>query len=173
MYRLSEVPLLSAKQIDERLETLAAEIKPYDFDCVVSVLTGAFTFTADLCRRIATPKMRVAFIRAASYGASTESSGTLKVSGLDKIDIRGKKVLLIDDILDSGRTMFELTKKLADLGAKEFKTCVLLNKESRHEVDMHANFVGFNIENQFVVGYGLDYADDYRTLPDIWTLVEA
>lgn len=173
MYKMSKAPLLTAVQIQERIEALAAQIAPCDFDVILSVLTGGFMFTTDLCRHIATPKLQVAFIKASSYGNSTESSGELKISGLEHLNIRGKKVLVIDDILDSGNTMKELVHKLADFGAKELKTCVLLNKPARRAVDFNVDFVGFDIENKFVVGYGLDYANDYRTLPEIWTLEEA
>lgn len=170
MYKMSSTPLVTAAQIADRLGTLASEIKKFDPEVILSVLTGSYIFSADLSRLLANPTLRIAFIKASSYGNSTESSGKLEVSGLEKIDIRGKRVLLIDDILDTGHTMFELTKILSNFGASAIKTCVLLNKESRRVVDFHADFVGFEIENEFVVGYGLDFASDYRTFPDIWTL---
>lgn len=172
MYKLSSQPLITVKQINERLDTLAKEIKPFDFDIVLSVLTGSYIFTADLTRRISDPKLRITFIKASSYGNSTQSSKDLQITGLENLDFQDKKVLLIDDILDTGHTLYFLNKILAEKGAKDIKTCVLLNKEARREVDFHANFVGFNIDNQFVVGYGLDMANDYRTLPEIWTVRE-
>ena len=172
MYRMSAKPLISAQEINERLDTLSAEIAPCGFDIVVAALTGSFMFTADICRRIATPGLHIAFIRASSYGNSTESSGSLQLSGLEKLDIRGKKVLLIDDILDTGTTLLGVTQKLAEQHPASIKTCVLLNKESRRTQDIHADFVGFEVEDKFVVGYGLDYADMYRTFPEIWTLEE-
>ena len=92
--------------------------------------------------------------------------------GLEKIDIKGKKILMVDDIADTGTTMLGLCKMLQEAGAQEIRTCVLLNKQERREVDLTADFVGFEIANEFVVGYGLDYANDYRFLPDIWTLQE-
>jgi len=172
MYKLSNAPLIPAQQIDKRLESLASEMKACDFDIILSALTGSYIFAADLSRKIASSKLQVAFIKASSYGESVVSSGNVRISGLEKIEIANKRVLLVDDILDTGRTMNALVQTLAELGPASIKTCVLLNKESRRTVDCHADFVGFEIENKFVVGYGLDYADDYRTLPDIWTLEE-
>ena len=179
MYRMSEKPLISADQIRERMVTLAREIvSAYDYDILLSALTGAYMFTADLSRELAKAQgakanqKRIAFIKASSYGNSTESSGKLQVSGLEKIDIKGKKILMVDDIADTGCTLLGLSNLLKDAGAKEVRTCVLLNKQERREVDIKADFVGFEIENEFVVGYGLDFAEDYRTLPEIWTLQE-
>jgi hypoxanthine phosphoribosyltransferase len=172
MYQLSKAPLLNAQQIDKRLESLAQELKACDFDIILSVLTGSYIFTADISRRIACPNLQIAFIKASSYGNSTESQGKVQISGIEKIEIKNKRVLLIDDILDTGNTMCALVKTLTELSPASIKTCVLLNKESRRTVDYHADFVGFDIENKFVVGYGLDYANDYRTLPEIWTLEE-
>ena len=172
MFKLSKAPLISALQIDKRLESLALELKAFDFDVILSALTGSYIFTADISRRIAKPKLQIAFIKASSYGDSTESNGKVKISGLGDIDIKDKRVLVVDDILDTGNTMNALVDALAEFHPASLKTCVLLNKESRRTVDYHADFVGFEIENKFVVGYGLDYANDYRTLPEIWTLEE-
>ena len=169
---MSNAPLISAQQIDKRLESLAQELKACDFDVILSALTGSYMFTADISRRIARPQLQIAFIKTSSYGNSTESQGSVKISGIENLDIKGKRVLIVDDILDTGNTMFSLVKTLTELSPASIKTCVLLNKESRRTVDYHADFVGFEIENKFVVGYGLDYANDYRTLPEIWTLEE-
>ncbi|WP_297699146.1 hypoxanthine phosphoribosyltransferase [uncultured Fibrobacter sp.] len=180
MYKMSEKPLISEKRIRERVSTLAQEIVvAYDFDILLSALTGAYMFTADLCREIARVQgpaaiqKRIAFIKASSYGDSTESSGKLQVQGLERINLQGKKVLMIDDIADTGTTLLGLLDMLKNAGAKEVRTCVLLNKQERREVNVTADFVGFEIANEFVVGYGLDYANDYRMLPEIWTLQEA
>lgn len=179
MYRMSDKPLISAEEIRERVATLAREIAAaYDYDILLSALTGAYMFTADLTRELSKaqgPKAiqkRIAFIKASSYGDSTESSGKLQVRGLDKLDLNGKKILMIDDIADTGTTLLGLSVQLKEAGAKEVRTCVLLNKQERREVDIKADFVGFEIENEFVVGYGLDFAEDYRALPEIWTLQE-
>ena len=172
MYRMSEKPLISKKEIDERLDTLAEELRSENFDIVVSTLLGGFMFTADICRRIAKPELKVAFIKASSYGDGMESSGKVKISGLESLDIAGKNILVIDDILDTGNTMFGITNALRDMGPNKVKTCVLLNKQARRTADIRADFVGFEVENKFIVGCGLDYAGDYRTLPEIWTLEE-
>ena len=172
MYKLSNAPLISAQQIDKRLESLAQELKACDFDVILSALTGSYMFTADISRRIARPQLQIAFIKTSSYGNSTESQGSVKISGIENLDIKDKRVLIVDDILDTGNTMNALVKTLTELGPASIKTCVLLNKESRRTVDYHADFVGFEIENKFVVGYGLDYANEYRTFPEIWTLEE-
>ena len=170
LYKLSNAPLITAQQISNRLESLAQELKACDFDVILSALTGSYMFTADISRKIAKPDLQISFIRASSYGDSTLSSGKVQISGLEKLEIKGKSVLLVDDILDTGNTMFALAQAIAEYSPTSIKTCVLLNKESRRTVDFHADFVGFEIEDKFVVGYGLDYADEYRTLPEIWTL---
>ena len=170
LYKLSNAPLITAQQISNRLESLAQELKACDFDVILSALTGSYMFTADISREIAKPDLQISFIRASSYGDSTLSSGKVQISGLEKLDIKGKRILLVDDILDTGNTMSALVQAIAESSPASIKTCVLLNKESRRTVDFHADFVGFEIEDKFVVGYGLDYADEYRTLPEIWTL---
>ena len=169
---MSEKPLISKKEIDERLDTLAEELRSENFDIIVSTLLGGFMFTADICRRIAKPELKVAFIKASSYGDGMESSGKVKISGLESLDIAGKNILVIDDILDTGNTMLGITNALHDMGPNKVKTCVLLNKQARRTADIRADFVGFEVENKFIVGCGLDYAGDYRTLPEIWTLEE-
>lgn len=172
MYKLSEKPLISRQQIEERLDSLAEELRGEHFDYIISTLTGGFMLTADICRRIASQKLKVAFIKASSYGNGTESSGNVKLSGLESIDITDKNVLVIDDILDSGRTMLGITAALRALGPRQVKTCVLLDKPARRAVEIQADYVGFSIENEFVVGYGLDYANEFRTYPEIWTVRE-
>lgn len=171
---MSEKPMITAEQIQKRVGELATEIAhSFDFDVILSALTGAYMFTSDLSRALANTKHRIVFIKASSYGAGTESSGKLKVSGLENLDLKGKRILLVDDILDTGNTLLTLSTMLKDAGVTELRTCVLMNKEERRTVDFHADFVGFEISNEFVVGYGLDFNEDYRTLPEIWTLVEA
>lgn len=173
MYKMSAKPMISAEQIQTRVKEMAAEIqKAFDFDIILSALTGAFMFTTDLCRAMANTKHRIAFIKTSSYGSGMESSGKLKVTGLEKLDLRGKRVLVVDDILDTGNTMNTLVAMLKEMGVADLRSCVLMNKEERRVVDYHADFVGFEIANEFVVGYGLDFSEDYRTLPEVWTLEE-
>lgn len=170
MYMLSDKPLISAKQIEMRLDEISGQVQEFRPDLILSALTGSFMFTADLSRRLARSDLQIQFIKTSSYGNSTESNGNVSIEGIDHLDLKGKKVLLVDDILDSGRTLYCLVQVLQKLGASSIKTCVLLNKEERRIVDIHADYVGFEIGNEFIVGYGLDYANNYRTYPDIWTL---
>ncbi len=171
---MSEKPMITAEEIQKRVKDLAAEIaRSFNFDVIVSALTGAYMFTADLSRALANTKHRIAFIKASSYGSGMESSGKLQVTGLKKFDLKGKRILLVDDILDTGNTLSALTQMIKEAGAADIRTCVLMNKEERRTVDFHADFVGFEIKNEFVVGYGLDFNEDYRTLPEVWTLIEA
>lgn len=173
MYQMSKKPMIPAREIQARIQTLAKEIaESFEFDIVLSALTGSFMFSTDLVRAMANPSHKIAFIKASSYGSGTESSGKLTVTGLDKLNLKGLRILLVDDILDTGRTMHTLVSMLKEMGVSDLRTCVLLNKEERRAVDYHADFVGFEIANEFVVGYGLDYDDNYRTLPEIWTLEE-
>lgn len=170
MYKVSETPLVSKEAIKDRLEKLSEEINASGkYDILLGVLTGAYIYVADLSRLLkGIPK--VAFVKASSYGDSTESSHNVSFQGLENLQLKGMRVLLIDDILDTGKTIFALLEELKKQGAEEIKTCVLLDKPSRREAAIKADFVGFTIENKFVVGYGLDYAGDYRTLDGIYTL---
>lgn len=173
MYKMSAKPMISAQQLQTRVKELATEVGgSFEFDIVLSALTGAFMFTTDLVRAMANPKHQIKFIKASSYGSGMESSGKLKVSGLDLQELKGKRVLVVDDILDTGNTMFTLVGMLKEAEITELRTCVLMNKEERRTVDFHADYVGFEIANEFVVGYGLDFNEDYRTLPEVWTLIE-
>lgn len=169
MYKVSETPLVSKEEIEKRLIVLAKEVDASgEYDLVLGVLTGAFIVVADLVRNLSC-NPNISFIKASSYGNSTESSSVV-VQGLEKLCLENKRILLVDDILDTGKTFFALVEQLKKLGAKTVKTCVLLDKPSRREADIEADFVGFSIENKFVVGYGLDYAENYRSLNGIFTL---
>lgn len=170
--QLSEKPLLEAEAIQKRIAVLATEIeKEYPCDLLVGVLTGAFIFVADLVRQM-NPDIKLAFVKAESYGDSDTSCGDVRFAGIEKMNVKDKRILVIDDILDTGHTLNALTKLMQDLGAISVKSCVLLDKPSRREVAFEADFKGFVIENLFAVGYGLDYADNYRALPAIYTLQE-
>lgn len=169
MYKVSEKPLVSKEEIEKRLIVLAKEVDASGgYDLVLGVLTGAFIFVADLVRNLSC-NPNISFIKASSYGNSTESSNVV-VQGLENLCLENKRILLVDDILDTGKTFFALVEQLKKLGAKAVKTCVLLDKPSRREVNIEADFVGFSIENKFVVGYGLDYAENHRSLNGIFTL---
>ncbi|MFN3265193.1 MAG: hypoxanthine phosphoribosyltransferase, partial [Aquificaceae bacterium] len=150
--------LISEEKLLQRIKELAREIEEgfgRDF-LVVSLLKGAFVFTADLIRSFKFP-VQVDFMWVSSYGSSQESQGHIKVVKDLERDIEGLKVLLVDDILDTGYTLAEVYRLLQLKGAKEIKTCVLLDKRERRKVPFEADFIGFEVPNLFLVGYGLDW----------------
>jgi hypoxanthine phosphoribosyltransferase len=163
--------LHSAAEIAARVEALAGEIAvrmPGDFT-IIAVLNGAFVFTADLMRALAKRGVhpRVEFVNLKSYGDSTTSSGQVRVIGTLPEDLRGRPVLLLDDILDSGRTLSFAKYLLEGLGGSPVKVAVFADKPSRRVVPLQADFVAFTIPDRFVVGYGLDHAQQWRGLPDL------
>lgn len=165
--------LISQDQLAARIGELARQITADHADggevTIVPILTGAFIFCADLIRRIPLP-IRIGLLTVSSYpGASLATQGSQLV-GQQLGDLRGRHVLLIDDILDSGGTLRLVKPLVAGLGAASVKTCVLLDKNRPGARDVAADYVGFGIPDEFVVGYGLDYDDLYRNLPDIVTL---
>lgn len=168
---LAEV-LLTDSEIKARVKSLAAEIKAVygrnEFT-IVSLINGAVMFTADLMREIDNP-VRLDCIRVSSYGAKTKSIGTPQIIHSLTLDIMKRDVLLIDDILDTGKTLKLVSELIRDLHPASLRTCVLLDKKARREVPLEADFVGFEIPDKFVVGYGLDFAERYRNLPCIGVL---
>jgi hypoxanthine phosphoribosyltransferase len=168
---LSEL-LLSEAQIRRRVKSIAREIKAVYGDgefTIISLINGAVMFTADLMREIDNP-VRLDCIRVSSYGAKTKSIGTPQVIHNLTLDIARRHVLVIDDILDTGKTLQLVSGLIRELKPASLRTCVLLDKKARREVDLEADFVGFEIPNKFVVGYGLDFAERYRNLPGIGVL---
>lgn len=168
---LAEV-LVTEDQIGRRVQELAKEISMIMGNqdlTVVSVLSGSLIFTADLFRHLDVP-LRLDSIRADSYGAGTESLGAPRIGTALKNDIAGRHVLIVDDILDTGRTLKSIVSHLAAAKPASIRTCVLLDKKERREVDIEADFVGFDIPDAFVVGYGLDFAERYRNLRCIGSL---
>jgi len=135
---------------------------------VVSLLNGTVMFLADLIRHLSLP-LRLDFIGVSSYGLGTESGDLVFTKEL-RLDVQGRDVLLIDDILDTGKTLHRVLAKLRALKPRRIKTCVLLNKATRRIEDVKANYVGFEIPDVFVVGYGLDFAEKYRNLPFVGVL---
>lgn len=173
-YALSATPLLTRTEIKNRVRKLAHAVETHFGDddfLVVGLMNGAFIFLADLSREFS-HSVDLAFVKATSYGMSATSSGSVKLEGLEKLEIAGRRILLVDDIHDTGKTLTKVTEALENAGAKEVQACVLLAKPERHVVPYQAKFVGFTIEDLFVVGYGLDFAEKYRNLPDIWTISE-
>src|SRR3954463_12771917 len=164
--------LLTDAQIKARVKTLAREIKGVYGDnefTIVSLINGAVMFTADLMREIDNP-VRLDCIRVSSYGAKTKSLGAPQIIHSLTLDIAKRDVLLIDDILDTGKTFKLVSELILDLKPASLRTCVLLDKKGRREVPFEADFVGFEIPDKFVIGYGLDFAERYRNLPCIGVL---
>ena len=164
--------LVDEQVIHKRLDVMAKEIRkdfPGEVLVVVVLLKGAFVFAADLLRRV--PRMlEIECVNVASYHGGTESSGVVSFLDHKLPDVKGRKVLLLDDILDTGRTLKAVVDRLLEEGATEVKTGVLLAKDKPHAEDVAADYVGFYIADEFVVGYGLDYQGRYRNLPYVGVL---
>lgn len=163
--------LISEAQLARRVKALAREIER-DFRgrelVVVSLLNGTVLFLADLIRHFNVP-LRLDFIGVSSYGAGTESGDLVFTKEL-RLDVRGRNVLLLDDILDTGKTLSQVKAKLQALQPRRLRTCVLLDKPARRTHEVAADFVGFEVPNVFVIGYGLDFAERYRNLPFVGVL---
>lgn len=162
--------LINEEQLREGIDRLAKELREYYEGrplTIIGVLIGSVVFLADLIRRIDLP-LRLELVQARSYRGDSTRPGPL-VLNLDLLssDVRGRDVLLVDDIFDTGNTLWELVPQIDDLGPASMRTAVLLRKEGRCEVPMQPNYVAFDIPDVFVVGYGLDYRDMYRNLPHV------
>ena len=168
-------PLFDEAQIAARVAELAHEITARiegDF-VVVGLLKGSFVFLADLVRALSAAggAPRVEFMRLSSYGLAKESSGEVHLLGDIPTDIGGRRVLLVDDIVDTGRSIAYARALMEQREVAELWTCALIDKPSRREVEVAADFVGFTIEDLFIAGYGIDYAEKYRALPYIGVVV--
>jgi hypoxanthine phosphoribosyltransferase len=163
--------LITDEEIARRIREMSEQIEG-DFAggemVVVSLLNGTVMFLADLIRHLSLP-LRLDFIGVSSYGAGTES-GELVFTKELRLDVRGRDVLLVDDILDTGKTLYRVLGKLRALKPRQIRTCVLLNKAARRVEQVEADYVGFEIPDVFVVGYGLDFAERYRNLPFVGVL---
>ena len=161
--------LFDAKKIAKRNQELAREIVKTGMEklLVVAVLKGSFVFTADLLRALHTAKLspEVDFISLSSYRSGIESSGEVEILRDVETDVQGRNILLVDDILESGRTLAFAKDLFSARGAKRVATCVLLNKPNKRAVDIDADFSGFDCPDLFVVGYGMDMAHSFRELP--------
>ena len=166
------VPLLTENEIRERVADLAQQISS-DYAnkklVMIGVLKGAFIFLADLVRRLKIP-VEIDFVRASSYGSSDTSCGEVKLHGGITAEIRDKDVIIVEDILDTGLTVQNLIPALKRLGPKSVKVCACIDKYERRRADCHADYVCHSVESGFLVGYGLDYAEQYRNLPAIYDL---
>lgn len=160
--------LFSREEIKEKVVSLGKMIeKDFEDDFVViSLLRGSFIFAADLVREI-DRLVEIDFLTTSSYGHSESSSGEVRFLTDLRTNIEGRNVLIVDDILDTGNTLYAVKEKLMTYKPKTLKTCVLLDKPSRREADVSADYIGFEIEDLFIVGYGLNYGDHYRNVPYI------
>lgn len=166
-------PLVTAERIDRRVRELAGQINELyaGKDLVlVCVLKGAFMFFSDLVKHV-TVNPEIDFVRLASYGQSRQSSGAISFSKDVELSLAGKDVILVEDIVDSGRTMDFLLRRMAARGANSLRVAALVDKTERREVDVRVDFAGFSLLSGFIVGYGLDYAERCRELPALYTAV--
>ena len=159
--------LVSEASIKARVTELGQEIDTYYQDkeiLIITLLNGAIVFTADLIRNVGSP-LRLDTLRASSYGSGTTSTGNPEITGDLRLPVEGAEVLLVDDILDTGNTLSRVVAELSKRNPASIRTCVLLDKKDRRQTDFEADWVGFEIPDHFVVGYGLDYAERYRHFP--------
>ncbi len=163
-------PLISERQIAERVAGLADEINVHFAETsklvVVGLLRGSFIFIADLVRMLDVP-VEIDFIEASSYGNATESSREVRILKDLRGEIEGRDVLVVEDIIDTGHTLKRVIEILETRRPAKLEICTLLSKPSRREVRVHARWIGFEIPDEFVVGYGIDYAQRNRNLPYI------
>ncbi len=172
MDKTSKEILFSKETIQKRVKELAEQISE-DYAgkelILIGILKGAFIFMADLIREVSIP-CRVDFARLASYGTGSESSGKVVLTKDIETSIKGKDVLIVEDILDTGLTMQYFVEWMKERNPKSIKICVFLDKRKRRKVSFEADYIGFTIEDGFVVGYGLDFNEMYRFSPDIYVI---
>lgn len=166
--------MISSARIHRRVEALGKQISEVyrDIDTplvMVVILKGATVFAADLLRSLTIPA-ELEFMRAASYGSGTSSSGKLRLAHMVEGPLVGRHVLLVEDIVDSGRTVNAIAKRIRRLGPASLRLAALLDRPARREEEVQIDFTGFVIPDKFVIGYGLDYAGLYRELPGIYSL---
>ena len=166
--------LIGKEEIAEKVKELGEQITRdyHDKDTIfVGILKGSFIFLADLARAVDIEKLEISFMMVSSYGSGTKSSGNITIKKDLETDLKGKHVLIVEDIVDSGNTLSYLKKYLSNREAASVKICTILDKPSRRYPHLRAtivpDYIGFSIEDYFVVGWGLDYNEDYRLLPDI------
>lgn len=170
--------MLDEETIQRRVDELGAQISadyerefPGEPVICITILKGGAIFASDLLRRL-TVDARIDFMAVSSYGSATKSSGVVKIIKDLDTDLAGKNVLILEDIIDSGLTLSYLVENLWNRGPKSIRICAFLNKPARRKTNLKPEYVGFEIENRFIVGYGLDYDEKYRNLPYITCLDE-
>ncbi len=175
MHKDVERILLSEEELDAIITRLAGELdRDYAGEdnrlVLLCILKGSVVFMGELMKKITIP-VEIDFMRVSSYGAGTATTGNVNIIlDINRKDIEQCDILIVEDIIDSGRTLSHLTRYLKLKGAKSVKTCTLLDKPSRREVEFEADYVGQNIPDEFVVGYGLDYDEKFRALPYVGVL---
>jgi hypoxanthine phosphoribosyltransferase len=162
--------LLTAEEITSMVKKLADQISR-DYVgkelILVCILKGAFMFLSDLVRQLEIP-VKIDFVRLASYGSGMKTSGTIEITKDLELPIQGRDVLIVEDIIDSGHTLKFLKDRITLSNPQSVKICALLDKKSRREVAMEADYLGFDVEDVFIVGYGIDFNENYRNLPEIY-----
>lgn len=170
-YHLREC--VSRQEVDKCVQHLAERISSDYRDkrlVMIGVLSGAFIFLADLVRRLDIP-VRVDFVRLSSYGSGTETCGAIRITKDVELALKGCHVLIVEDIIDSGITLKWLINHLREMHPESVKVCVFVNKLERREVDLPLDYVGMTVETGFLVGYGMDYAENHRCLPAVHEVV--
>ena len=164
------IPVFSRAEIAQKIKTLARQISE-DYSekevVVIGILKGAFIFLADLIRELTIP-VEIDFVRLASYGSNTSSSGHIRITKDIELDIRGRDVLVVEDIVDSGLTIDFLLDYLKQSHPASIKVCAFIDKTERRKVQVSIDYAGHVVDHGFLVGYGLDYDDKYRALPEIY-----
>lgn len=172
MESIIESVLISSDTIREKVKELGAQIsRDYEGNeiILVGVLKGGFVFLADLIREITIP-VEMDFISVSSYGSSTKSSGVVRIIKDIDVNISGKHIIIVEDIIDTGLTIRHLKELLSTRSPKSVKVCTIFDKPSRRKVEIEAEYQGLIIPDKFVIGYGLDYDEKYRNLPDLCVL---
>jgi len=172
MNEISKEIIFPYKVIQKRVKELADQISG-DYNgrelIVIGILKGAFIFMADLVRAMSIP-CRIDFVRVASYGAGSESSGKAVITKDIETSINGRDILIVEDIIDTGLTLKYLVEWLKERNPRSLKVCALLDKRKKRKVSFEADYVGFTIDDGFLVGYGLDFSERYRFLPEIYVI---
>jgi hypoxanthine phosphoribosyltransferase len=167
------IPVLSRAEIARSVKSLSDQISR-DYDnkdlCVIGILKGAFIFLADLVRELSIP-IQIDFVRIASYGSETVSSANIQMTKDIEIEIKGRHVLVVEDIVDSGITIAWLLKHLEQFNPESVRVCVFIDKTERREVQVPVHYVGHEVGGGFLVGYGLDFDEKYRELPEVYEIV--
>ncbi len=165
LYPASEI----TQKVKELGEMITAEYQGKDL-LVIGILKGGFMFMSDLVRTLNLP-VKIEFVRLSSYGCSDSPQWDVKVvDDVDQDTVKGKHVLIVDDIMDTGQSLVSFKRRLEAKGPASIKICTMINKTARRDQAIEPDYYGFKVEDGFIVGYGLDYAEDYRALPDIYVI---